>query len=375
MFAAGLHYWQLGDGQYWGHNAIIRVAPFMEHCALPRLPGRAAARRRHPQPRLRRSRADGARRLVALARLRPAGQLRGDAVVAARGDEARPPLVSGQPPAPAAALHRGPLRRPPRAVPERRARPTSRRCSGSASCCSQHRRGASGRRCASPIYFPDGRSLFPEWPVWRPDWALALAAVTGRDPVPAEDPRDPAGACVRGEAKLVRRRRAAARERAARDRAVEPVRADPHGLPHPLRADEPDRPHGLLALAGARRRRDELARGDPPPRRRHDRRVRLGGRRVLAEPDLLLVAHADRVRADPLGPALGLVEPRRARRSRARARALPHARGERAAARARRRGRATSPRPSTRGDAAAVASRRFRARRRRSRSSTRCTAR
>jgi membrane glycosyltransferase len=40
MFAAGLHYWQLGDGQYWGHNTIIRVAPFMEHCALPRLPGR-----------------------------------------------------------------------------------------------------------------------------------------------------------------------------------------------------------------------------------------------------------------------------------------------------------------------------------------------
>src|SRR2546428_13450968 len=40
MFAAGLHYWQLGDGQYWGHNTIIRVEPFMDHCALPRLPGR-----------------------------------------------------------------------------------------------------------------------------------------------------------------------------------------------------------------------------------------------------------------------------------------------------------------------------------------------
>ena len=40
LFAAGLHFWQLGDGQYWGHNAIIRVAPFMQHCALPRLPGK-----------------------------------------------------------------------------------------------------------------------------------------------------------------------------------------------------------------------------------------------------------------------------------------------------------------------------------------------
>ncbi|MDR3038466.1 MAG: glucans biosynthesis glucosyltransferase MdoH, partial [Candidatus Adiutrix sp.] len=41
LFAAGLHFWQLGDAQYWGHNAIIRVAPFMAHCQLPRLPGRA----------------------------------------------------------------------------------------------------------------------------------------------------------------------------------------------------------------------------------------------------------------------------------------------------------------------------------------------
>jgi len=37
VFAAGLHYWQLGDGYYWGHNAIIRVKPFMEHCGLGRL--------------------------------------------------------------------------------------------------------------------------------------------------------------------------------------------------------------------------------------------------------------------------------------------------------------------------------------------------
>lgn len=40
MFAAGLHFWQLGDAQFWGHNAIIRVRPFMEHCSLPRLPGK-----------------------------------------------------------------------------------------------------------------------------------------------------------------------------------------------------------------------------------------------------------------------------------------------------------------------------------------------
>ncbi len=28
------------DGNYWGHNAIIRVHAFMRHCALPRLPGK-----------------------------------------------------------------------------------------------------------------------------------------------------------------------------------------------------------------------------------------------------------------------------------------------------------------------------------------------
>ncbi|MDP3858514.1 MAG: glucans biosynthesis glucosyltransferase MdoH [Stagnimonas sp.] len=42
LFTAGLHYWQLGESHYWGHNAIIRVAPFMKHCALGRLPGRGA---------------------------------------------------------------------------------------------------------------------------------------------------------------------------------------------------------------------------------------------------------------------------------------------------------------------------------------------
>ena len=40
MFAAGLHFWQLGDAHFWGHNAIIRIKPFMEHCDLPRLSGK-----------------------------------------------------------------------------------------------------------------------------------------------------------------------------------------------------------------------------------------------------------------------------------------------------------------------------------------------
>ena len=42
LFTAGLHYWQLGESHYWGHNAIIRVEPFMRHCALSPLPGRGS---------------------------------------------------------------------------------------------------------------------------------------------------------------------------------------------------------------------------------------------------------------------------------------------------------------------------------------------
>jgi membrane glycosyltransferase len=42
LFTAGLHYWQLGESHYWGHNAIIRVAPFIRHCALTPLPGRGS---------------------------------------------------------------------------------------------------------------------------------------------------------------------------------------------------------------------------------------------------------------------------------------------------------------------------------------------
>jgi membrane glycosyltransferase len=40
MLAAGLSFWQGDAGNYWGHNAILRIRPFMQHCDLPVLPGR-----------------------------------------------------------------------------------------------------------------------------------------------------------------------------------------------------------------------------------------------------------------------------------------------------------------------------------------------
>jgi membrane glycosyltransferase len=39
LFTLGMQYWQLGESHYWGHNAIIRIEPFMRHCALAPIEG------------------------------------------------------------------------------------------------------------------------------------------------------------------------------------------------------------------------------------------------------------------------------------------------------------------------------------------------
>ncbi|WP_332476272.1 glucans biosynthesis glucosyltransferase MdoH [Leptospira ainlahdjerensis] len=42
VFGAGSFFWQLRSGPFWGHNAIIRLQPFMKYCGLPGLPGESA---------------------------------------------------------------------------------------------------------------------------------------------------------------------------------------------------------------------------------------------------------------------------------------------------------------------------------------------
>ncbi|MCK6556123.1 glucans biosynthesis glucosyltransferase MdoH [Candidatus Binatia bacterium] len=177
MFAAGLHYWQLGDGQYWGHNTIIRIQPFMQHCALPRLPGKP-----------------------------PLGGeiLSHDFVEAALMGRAGWTLWL-------AYDLDGSYEEVPSTLLEEMKR-DRRWCQGNL----QHLRllfteGLFGAHRALFIngvlsyvsallwfffltlstveavqnalaeheYFPHGASLFPTWPVWRPNWALALLAVTG----------------------------------------------------------------------------------------------------------------------------------------------------------------------------------------------------
>ena len=37
-WATGQAWWQGDEGPYWGHNAVVRIAPFRAHCRLPVLP-------------------------------------------------------------------------------------------------------------------------------------------------------------------------------------------------------------------------------------------------------------------------------------------------------------------------------------------------
>ncbi len=39
LFTLGMQFWQMGESHYWGHNAIIRIEPFMQHCALAHIQG------------------------------------------------------------------------------------------------------------------------------------------------------------------------------------------------------------------------------------------------------------------------------------------------------------------------------------------------
>ncbi len=37
-YLTGATYWQMNSSSFWGHNAILRIEPFIDHCALPKLP-------------------------------------------------------------------------------------------------------------------------------------------------------------------------------------------------------------------------------------------------------------------------------------------------------------------------------------------------
>ena len=61
-YTIGSAWWQGDCGPYWGHNAVVRLAPFIAHCHFPGCRG-GLARRPCAQPRPDRGGADAARRL------------------------------------------------------------------------------------------------------------------------------------------------------------------------------------------------------------------------------------------------------------------------------------------------------------------------
>jgi len=176
MFTAGLHFMQLGDSHFWGHNAIIRIEPFMRFCALPQLPGKPPL---------------GGEILshdfVEAALMRKAGWEVWLAYDLDGSYEEMPPTLLNE------------LKR------------DRRWCQGNL----QHMRllfaeglfpahralflhgimaygsallwflflslstaAAIAEAFVKPDYFPAGRTLFPAWPVWQPLWAQTLLATT-----------------------------------------------------------------------------------------------------------------------------------------------------------------------------------------------------
>lgn len=176
MFAAGLHFWQLGDAQYWGHNAIIRVEPFMKFCQMPRLPGRGPL--------------GGdilSHDFVESALMRRAGYGVWLAYDLEGSWEETPPTLLDE-------LKRdrrwcqGNLQHM-RLIFTRGLFPAHRALFlngilsyGSALLWLAFLLLSSAQAVAEvffePVYFPGTKTLFPQWPVWHPHWALTLLAST-----------------------------------------------------------------------------------------------------------------------------------------------------------------------------------------------------
>ena len=176
MFAAGLHFIQLGDSHFWGHNAIIRVEPFMQHCGLPELSGKPP-----------RGGFIMSHDFVEAAFMRRGGWEVWLAYDLGGSYEEVPPTLLEE------------LKR------------DRRWCQGNLQhiriafakgLLSAHRAlflhgamsygssllwfvfitlstaAAFTEAFRTPVYFPQGRSLFPDWPVWHPQWALTLLGTT-----------------------------------------------------------------------------------------------------------------------------------------------------------------------------------------------------
>ena len=188
LFTAGLHFWQLGESHYWGHNAIIRIAPFIRHCAL------ASAARARPARRARSCRHD----FVEAALMRRAGWKVWMAYDLPGSYEEMPPnlldelkrdrrwcqgnlinsrmfLLDGLHPAHRAVFMTGVM-----------AYVSAPLWLLSLALSSTF---AILQTVVGPQYFVEPRQLFPIWPEWDARATLMFAIATRGCPLPTEDPR------------------------------------------------------------------------------------------------------------------------------------------------------------------------------------------
>ena len=95
-YTIGSAWWQGDCGPYWGHNAVLRLEPFIAHCALPVLVRNGTEDRPHPQPRSDRSGVDASRRLRRTGAAAGRSGLGGESSNLDRIHPPRPALVPGQ---------------------------------------------------------------------------------------------------------------------------------------------------------------------------------------------------------------------------------------------------------------------------------------
>jgi membrane glycosyltransferase len=165
LIAAGIAWWHGSEGNYWGHNAIIRVRAFAQDAGLPDLKGRKPF---------------GGHILshdfVEAALMRRGGwasewrqlgrQLRGMPAVAAGFRRARPAMVPGQPSTSGGA----PGARPALGIAASSSHRDRLISHGAALAAVSGARNPDlvAGQFVRPEYFPKGFSLFPKWPAQDP---------------------------------------------------------------------------------------------------------------------------------------------------------------------------------------------------------------
>ncbi len=307
LFTAGMRFWQLGESHYWGHNAILRMAPFMAHCALAPLPGEGPL-----------SGEVMSHDFVEAALMRRAGWKVWVADELDGSYEQVPPNLLAELQRDRRWCH-GNLQNS-RLMFEPRLHAVHRTAflTGVLAYASSPLWLAflllstllfAQTAGSDPTYFREPYQLFPIWPTANVALMLTLFGLTA---VLLLAPKVLAlvALIVRGEA---RRFGGAARLVASagdRVRSLAAAGAGAHALPQPVRARRADRLAPRLEVAAARRRLDALARGGRAPRRPHPAGDRLDRGDRRHQRGVPVVAVADPRRPAGGDPAFGATRSR-----------------------------------------------------------------